>query len=59
MNLVEKEEEKVKKAFENELMILTLKLKKLKTMRDQREKEKIIGQETIKMQVENEIKRMK
>lgn len=40
-------------------MILTLKLKKLKTMRDQREKEKIIGQETIKMQVENEIKRMK
>ena len=33
VNLVEKEEERVKKAFENELMILTLKLKKLKTMR--------------------------
>ena len=32
VHLVEKEEEKVKKAFENELMILTLKLKKLKTM---------------------------
>ena len=54
LKILEKEKQKIKQQYENQLGILTLKIKQLKSQAKQNEQQLIIYQEQIKREIESE-----